>query len=289
MHCALFAWQGQIRCLGVYYTFLEPILELYIFWTNFRIYISWTNFGHIHDCSHFMNDGIWEDTKTNDWIIFISKVAHAFKSWILIWVGVGVPLYMKRRGHECSHICLYNWFQKVIVWTLKQWDSSICIITNSFCTNSTQLHGNWKKNPHPQRENCIFRTPNIALRSFVIPNIGFIKTGLQTLGTWLYCHLGYFSSFLFSFHVFGRVNYSFCPSSLLHRFRSRAFTGTVGRRRHRRGKHCRRPLPSRQQAGCLTRRCLWQAGRHPVAAGVGAAAPASRQAGCCCRGRAAGH
>ena len=78
------------------YTFLEPTLKLYISWTNFGIYISWTNFEHIHECSHFMNDGIWEDKKPKGWIIFVSKVAHAFKSWILIWVGVGVSLHMKR-------------------------------------------------------------------------------------------------------------------------------------------------------------------------------------------------
>ena len=62
------------------------------------LYISWTNFEieHIHECSHFMNDGIWEDMKPKGWIIFVSKVAHALKSWILIWVGMGVPLHMKR-------------------------------------------------------------------------------------------------------------------------------------------------------------------------------------------------
>ena len=31
--------------------------------------------------------------------------------------------------------------------------------------------------------NCIFGTPSVALRSFAIPNIVFVKTGLQTLDT----------------------------------------------------------------------------------------------------------
>lgn len=61
-------------------------------------------------------------------------------------------------------------------------------------------------------ENCKNRTPIVALCSFTIPNIIILKIGLQTYISWLYCHLGYFTSFLFSFPCIWSVKWPSCPS-----------------------------------------------------------------------------
>ena len=93
---------------------------------------------------------------------------------------------------------------------------------------------------HRPGENCIFGT--VALRSFGIPNIDFVKIGLQTLDSWFTWHYVYFLPFVICIHVF-----DISVGNFLQQVR---WTGNINVRANHLGFHFSnssrdmRPLPS---------------------------------------------